>query len=79
VSAEALAIVAVGVTLPAVLVPLLLSLDSNVAALRAEVRTFRMEVRSDVANLDQLAKRRNCGDASRKSEGMDRAVGRRRT
>ena len=78
-SAEALAIVAVGVTLPAVLVPLLLSLDSNVAALRAEVRTFRMEVRSDAANLDQLSKRRKCGDVSRKSEGVDRAVGRRRT
>ena len=56
VSAEALAIVAVGVTLPAVLVPLLLSADSNVAALRAEVQTFRAEVRSDVENLDQLSR-----------------------
>ena len=36
-NAEAIAIVAVGVTLPAVLVPLLLSVSSNVAALRAEV------------------------------------------
>ena len=56
VSAEALAIVAVGVTLPAVLVPLLLSVRSNTAALRADVQAFRAEVRSDVANRDQLSK-----------------------
>ncbi len=55
-NAEAIAIVAVGVTLPAVLVPLLLSVSSNVAALRAEVRTFRTEVRSDAANLDPLSR-----------------------
>ena len=47
---------AVGVTLPAVLVPLLLSAGSNVAALRAEVQTFRAEVRSDMASLDQLSR-----------------------
>lgn len=55
VSAEAPAILAVGVTLPAVPVPLLLA-GSNVAALRAEVQTFRAEVRSDVANRDQLSR-----------------------
>ena len=47
-SAEAIAIVAVGVTLLAVLVPLMLALNHGV---RSEVADLRRDVRSDVADV----------------------------
>ena len=50
-SAEALAIVAVGAALLAALVPLLLSMRASLADLRDDVKTLRTETRSDMADL----------------------------
>ena len=56
-SAEAIAIVAVGVTLPAVLVPLMLALNSGVRSEVTDVRSDLADVRRDLHTLGERVAR----------------------